>query len=387
MNEILESLGEEDEHQRDVVIYGLTDRSHLPFWVRLNDAWIDRQRVPLKEKSYFFHLMAVMLDAGIPMLSALQLLAKKTTHERFRRVISTLAHNVEAGRPLSDAMSKFPMVFDEAELGVIKSGEAIGRLDEMLARLSAQVERTHEVHMKLRGAMTYPIVVVVVLFVATLVVMTLVIPQLKQFFAQSGVELPWLTRMVVGSSSLFLSYWWAFVLGSLLAFVLASMYGNTRGGQIRFDYWKLKLPIIGGLIQKAIVAKFVRMLGVLASSGLPINQSLAILGESMDHSLYEMKLKEVVVKVERGEKISASLATTPFLFPNTVTQMLSIGESSATLDQAAEKLADHYEREIGHSIKNLTTILEPLVIVFVGAAVGVLALAILGPVFSLSELV
>jgi type II secretory pathway component PulF len=387
VDDILSSLGEIEESKADLVVYGVTDRSKKSFWVRLNDFFIDRQKVPLKEKAYFFHLLAVMLDAGIPMLAALRLLAKKTTHQRFSRVIGTMAHHVEGGRPLSSVMAKFPTVFDEAEIGVVKSGEAIGRMDQMLQRLSSQVERTYEIHLKLRGALTYPIVVVVVLLLATLLVMTMVVPQLQDFFTQSGVDLPLLTRIVVGSSDFFLRFWWGFAVGALLLFVLGNLYRGTRNGEVKMDYWTLKIPVVGDLIQKALIAKFVRMLGVLASSGLPINRTLRILSESMNHSLYELKIREVVVDVEHGGKISDSLATTPFLFPTTVTQMLSIGESSATLDQASEKLADHYEREIEHSIKNMTTILEPVVIVLVGAAVAVLALAILGPVFSLSELV
>ena len=387
VNDILGSLGEIEEDESKVMIYGVTDRRLEPFWVRWNDFLIDRSKVPLKEKAYFFHLLAVMLDAGIPMLQALYILSDKTTNVRFQRVIATMAHFVEGGRPLSDAMAKFPTVFEDAEIGIVKSGEAIGRLDQMMAKLSNQIERTYNVHLKVKGAMTYPIVVLAVLGLATIVVMTMVIPKLKTFFDQSGVALPWLTRFVVGTSDAVTNFWWLFVLGALLLFVMGNLFRNTRMGRFKWDYWKLKIPFVGPLLQQAIISKFVRMLGVLASSGLPINRALQILGESMSNKLYQMKVREVVAHVEKGGKISDSLATTPFLFPTTVTQMLSIGENSATLDQASEKLADHYELEIEHSIKNITTVMEPLLIVFVGAAVAVLALAILGPVFSLSELV
>lgn len=387
VEDILTSLGESQEEGQSTVIYGVTDRSKEPFWVRLNDSLIDRQRVPLKEKAYFFHLLAVMLDAGIPMLQALRILSSKTTNLRFQRVIATMSSYVADGRRFSDAMAKFPTVFEDAEIGVVKSGEAIGRLDQMLSKLSKQIERTYNVHLKVKGAMTYPIVVLAVLGLATFVVMTMVIPKLKDFFDQSDVDLPWLTKFVVGISSFTTQYWWLFLLVALLLVALGSMFKNTHSGRIKWDYWKLKIPFVGPLIQQALISKFVRMLGVLAASGLPINKALSILGESMNNQLYKMKVREVVHHVEHGGKISEALATTPFLFPATVTQMLSIGENSATLDQASEKLADHYELEIEHSIKNITTIMEPLLIVFVGAAVAVLALAILGPVFSLSELV
>lgn len=387
VNELLDHFGEDERQQKETIIYGVSDRSGHPFWVRINDFFVDRTRVPLKEKAYFFHLLAVMLDAGIPMLAALKILAEKSTHERFKRVIATMAYYVQDGQPLSDAMAKFPTVFDEAETGVVKSGEAIGRLDDMLARLSAQVERAYEVRLKVRGALTYPIIVLVILGAATLIVMTLVVPKLKDFFDQSGVKLPWLTRTVVQISDFVLNNFILLTLAVLALIMITSVYSNTSSGRIKFDYWKLKIPFMGDLLQKSYISKFVRLLGVLAASGLPIHRALRILGDSIGNTLYQMKVREVVTTVEQGGKISASLATTPFLFPETVTQMLSIGESSATLDQAAEKLADHYDREIEHSIKNMTTVLEPLVIVFVGVAVGILAFAILGPVFSLSELV
>jgi len=387
IDEALSSLGEVKNAQDEAMIYGVTDRSKQSLMVRLNDFFIDRQKVPLKEKAYFFHLLSVMLDAGIPMLNSLKILSTKTTNERFKRVIATMAYHVERGHPLSEVMAKFPMVFDDTELGVVKSGEAIGRVDQMLERLSSQVERAYEVRLKVKGALTYPAVVMVVLVIATLVVMTMVVPQLQDFFVESNVRLPLLTEVVIGVSTFFINYFWAIAIGVLLLVVLGSVYANTESGRLKVDYWILKIPFVGDLIQKSLIARFVRMLGVLSSSGLPINKALAILGESMGNTLYEWKVREVVEAVEHGEKISETLATTPFLFPETVTAMLSIGENSATLDQAASKLADHYEREIEHSIKNMTTILEPLVIVLVGGAVAVLALAILGPVFSLSELV
>jgi type IV pilus assembly protein PilC len=387
VDDILSSYGEIRNEEAGHVIYGVTDRSKEPIWVRLNDALVDRSGVPIKEKSYFFHLLAVMLDAGVPMLQGLRILADKSTNERFRRVIATMAHYVEGGRPLSEAMSKFPTVFDEAEIGVVKSGEAIGRLDQMMAKLSKQLERTYNVHLKVRGAMTYPIVVLVVLALATMVVMTMVIPKLEVFFDESGVALPWLTEAVLFVSHFVSDFWWILVLGALIIGVIGNLFVGTRSGRLKFDYWMLKLPWIGPLLQQSLITKFVRLLGVMASSGLPIHKALKILGDSMGNSLYQMKVREVVHGVEKGGKISENLATTPFLFPSTVTQMLSIGENSATLDQACDKLADHYELEIEHSIKNITTAMEPALIVFAGGAVAILALAILGPVFSLSELV
>ncbi len=388
IDELLAELNAKEESTPDEeVVYGVYDSNKQPFWVRLNDFLVDRSGVNIKEKSYFFHLMAVMLDAGVPILKTLQVLTNKVENPHFRRVVNTMAYDVEHGKKLSDAMSKFPDVFDDSEIGVVRSGEAVGNLNQILFKLAKQLENLYALSLKVRGAMVYPITVVVALGVAMGVVLTFVIPQLEDFFSQSGITLPKLTVAVLSMSRFLSNNWWLVLLLILLAFMIFSFYVNTKMGKMKWDRFKLNMPIFGELIRKSTLSKLVRMLGVLVHAGIPINKALQILSDSSGNQLYKLKLRDVKEAVETGTKLSDALSTTPFLFPPTVTQMLQVGEQSASLAKTSEKVADHYEMEVDHAVGNMTTVLEPVVIVVVGLAVAVFALAILGPIFSLSEIV
>ncbi|OGJ52755.1 hypothetical protein A2448_03515 [Candidatus Peregrinibacteria bacterium RIFOXYC2_FULL_41_22] len=217
--------------------------------------------------------------------------------------------------------------------------------------------------------------------------MTFIIPKIQDFFTESGVELPWLTLAVLRLSNFVSTYWWLMAIVVLFLFAAWSFYVNTKFGRVRWDRFKLNMPIFGELIRKSILSRLLRLLSVLVNAGLPINKTLEILAGASGNALYAMKLRDVQDEVENGEKVSESMATAPFLFPETVTQMLQIGEQSAGLGKSSDKVADHYETEVEHAVKNMTTILEPVVIVIVGLAVAVVALAILGPIFSLSDIV
>lgn len=384
---ILEELNLGDMSDRKDVVYGVYDNSDQPLFSRVNDFFIDNHKVSLKEKSYFFHLLAVMLDAGMSILEALKTLAKKFENEKLRRVINTLAHNVEKGKTLSDAMENFPEIFEDSEIGIVKSGESVGHLDRMLFKLSSQLERSYGMSLKLRSALVYPVTVIIALFISGGVIVLFVLPKLLKFFTESGHALPFLTRGLLWISNFLTSYWVA-VLLVLVGLVIAfNAYRSSVMGRFKLDYMKLKLPVVGELFRHAEIVRFVSLLGILTESGLPITKTLKILSESMKNVLYSEKVSDVQIEVERGEKISASLEDAPLLFPATVTQMIAIGEKSATLGSICEKIASQYEKELDHSIKNLMTVLEPLVILFVGILVAIMAYAILGPIFQLSQFV
>ncbi|OIP80077.1 hypothetical protein COT83_01395 [Candidatus Peregrinibacteria bacterium CG10_big_fil_rev_8_21_14_0_10_44_7] len=388
IDQLLAQLNAKEEKVKDEgIIYGVYDGNKQPFWVRFNDFLVDRSKINMEEKSYFFHLMAVMLDAGIPILKTLQVLTNKVDNPHFRRVINTMAHDVEHGKKLSDAMSKFPDVFSEAEIGVVKSGESIGNLNQVMFKLAEQLESLYGLYLKVRSAMIYPLTVIIALAAAMWIVLTFVIPTMREFFDESDVALPWLTVAVLAVSDFVSSFWWLILLIGLLLFAVWSFYVNTKFGRMRWDRFKINMPIFGDLIKKAILSRIIRMLGVLSLAGLPINKTLDVIADSSGNVLYRMKLRDAKDAVERGEKLSASLEQAPFLFPETVTQMLQVGEQTASVAKTAEKVADHYEMEVDHAVKNMTTILEPVVIVIVGLAVAVIAMAILGPIFALSDLV
>ncbi len=382
----MEDLSKQSEKETSVV-YGVYDSSSQPFMVKMRDFFVDRQKVKISDKSYFFHLLAVMLDAGIPIMRSLKILSKKTENLRFARVINTMAHDVERGKKMSQSMTKFPDIFKEAEIGVIKSGEAIGNLGHLLFKLAEQTERAHALYLKVRGALIYPITVLIALMISGIIVVSIVIPQLQEFFTQANFEMPWITEFVMIAGGLMIKFSWFLIMIAVVFVLLASFYASTENGRRKIDTKLLDTIWIKDVVRKLNVARFVQLLALLVEAGVPIHDAIRISSEAMNNRLYKDFLVTLRRNVERGEKIAENLVQAPFLFPETVTSMISVGENTGQLGLISEKLAVHYEREVEHSLENFTTILEPIVIVIVGLAVGVLALALLGPIFSLSTLV
>lgn len=348
---------------------------------------IELKSVSIEDKSYFYHLLAVMVDAGIPIMKALKVLSKKTKSKRFSEILDTLAYDVERGKKLSESMNKFPDVFKESEVGVVKSGEAIGNLGDLLFKLASQTERSHELLMKVRGALIYPITVLIALMISGAIVVTTVIPKLKEFFGKMDADLPPLTDFVLNIGGFLFTFFWFFVAVFALFVLVFSFWISTEGGKRKFDEITLNIKWVNDVVRKVNVARFVQLLSILVAAGVPIHEAIKISGGAMTNQVYKDYLQNLRYKVERGEKIGENLAANEFLFPETVSSMITVGESSGSLSAISEKLAKHYEREVSQSLENFTTLLEPIVIVFVGLAVAVLALALLGPIFSLSTVV
>jgi type II secretory pathway component PulF len=369
------------------VVYGVYNSSAQSFSVRFQDFFIDRKKVSIAEKSYFFHLLGVMLDAGIPVTRALKVLSKKTDNPRFARIVNTIAYDVERGKLVSQSMAKFPDVFKESEVGVIRSGESIGNLAKLLFKLAEQTQRSNSLFMKVRGALIYPSTVIIALLISGAIVVQVVIPQIDQFFKQAKFEMPFMTQLVLTVGRFMVSFSWLIAVLAIFVGLLTSFYINTESGRRRWDTFLLSAPWINDVIRKVNVARFVQILSLLVEAGVPIHEAIQISSGAMNNRLYQDFLVQLKYQVERGEKIADNLAKAPFLFPETVVAMISVGENSGQLASISQKLASHYEEEVEHSLENFTTLLEPLVIVVVGIAVGVLALALLGPIFSLSSLV
>lgn len=390
VKELLSGISKKGFRKKETAVYGVYDNRNASIFTKINDFLIDHSRVGLKEKAYFFHLMAVMIDAGIPMLQTLNVLANKTENLRFQRILNTLAYSTSGGASLSDSMARFPDVFTDAEIGVIKAGEAAGNLNKMLFRLSEQTEKSHDLQVKLVTAATYPIIVLLVLIGVGAAMMVWIVPTLVNLLKEGGLsedQFPTATKVLIGMSSFIGSYWWLVIIGVVIIYSLYKVYRGTEIGKFQSDYMKLRIPIVGTLMRKVLVLRFVSLLGILVESGLPVLSTLQIIGSSIDSAPYRVKTWDVIKKVQSGEKISKNLEDAPFLFPETVTQMLNIAESSASIGIISQKIADHYDREIDHSLKRLTSLFEPLMILFVGIVVALLALAILMPIFDLTKLV
>ena len=374
-------------HRREV-IYGVYDNKSDSLFTRVNDFLIDHSRVKVKEKSYFFHMLAVMVDAGIPVVHALKSFASRTKNERFSRVLSTVAYNSEHGFSLSDSMSRFPDVFTEVEIGVIKSGEAVGKLGQMLFKLSEQVGRAHELRMKLWSASFYPLAVLSTLILVAIAMLVWVFPTLLNLLTEGGVafgDLPLATKILVYSHTAIVDYWWAILGIVLVIYGLFKVYVGTSGGATRWDYLKLRVPVLGVLLRRVYVLQFVTLIGVLIGAGLPVIQSLEITANAISNRVFRLKIRDVIETVRKGGKISDSVADTEFLFPSEVVEMLRVGEKSAALGEVSEKVSKQYQMEIDHSLRRLTSVFEPAMILFVGLFVALLAVAVMAPIFSLSN--
>ncbi len=374
-------LGEE-------VVYGVYNNSEKGVSVRINDFLIDHSSVKLKEKSYFFHMLAVMVDAGIPVVSAVKSLAKRAKNEKFRRVLNTTAYFTEKGSTLSDAMSRFEDVFDEAEIGVVQSGEATGRLHKMLFKLSDQLDRRHDLYLKLYSSAAYPIAVLAVLVLVAVGMLVFVFPTLLGLLTEGGLstaDLPLATRVLITLQAALTGYWWLMILGLFMVYGIFKFYVGTAYGALRWDLLKLKLPLVGGLLRRVFVLRFVSLLGILMEAGLPVISALKITSNSIANKIYRLKIQEVIAGVHNGEKISVNLRDSEFLFPAEIREMLAVGEASASISKVAEKISEQYQKEIDNSLKKLTSVFEPLMILFVGLFVGLLALAIMAPIFNLSS--
>jgi type IV pilus assembly protein PilC len=390
VDDLLKSFGKNGARRGQDVIYGVYDSSRQPFFTRINDFFIDHTRVGLEEKSYFFHLMAVMVDAGIPIVQALKILAGRAKTERFRRVLNTVGFTVIQGKKLSESVARFPDVFGEMEVGIIRAGEAAGNLEKMLFKLSEQLEKSHALQTKVITAAVYPIAVLLVLVAVSAGMLMFVLPSLIGMLKEGGLkdaDFPWATQVLIIVSTVLTGYWWAVLIGGFILYMLFRVYISSDSGRFRWDLFKLTAPVIGNLNRRVLVLRFVSTLGILIEAGLPVINSLTIIATSLNSEIYRLKVWELISKVQQGEKVSAGLADSPFLFPETVTQMLSVAEQSASMGSISQKIAEHYDMEIDNSLKRLTALFEPLMIVLVGVVVAILALAILTPIFKLTSLV
>lgn len=385
--DVLKEIKNFEKKKVDTVIYGVYDSSSQGIFTRINDFLIDRTKISLKDKSYFFHMLAVMVDAGIPVVQAVKALAGRSQNRRFQRVLNTIVYNCESGSNLNESMSRFEDVFDEAEIGIVRSGEATGRLDIMLFKLSEQLDKKHDLQMKLWGAAVYPIAVLAVLILVSIGMLVWVFPTLLNLLKEGGISddaLPLPTRMLITIQSGLVNYWWVILILGFSGYGLFNVFVKSDYGAMSWDYWKLKIYIVGTLSRKVYVLRFVSLLGLLIESGLPVIKSLKIAGSSLSNRVYKAQVQEIIDNVRVGGKISETLESSEFLFPPEVTQMLRVGEKSATLGTISQKISVQYQKEIDNSIRKLSSVFEPFMILFVGLFVALLALAIMAPIFNLS---
>ncbi len=348
----------------------------IPFMKRLP------RRINIKTIAIFTRQFSVMLDAGLPLVQCLEILAEQQENKKFRDIISAVQADVESGASLADAMRKHPAAFDNLFVSMVAAGEAGGILDIILQRLSTYLEKLYKLRSQIRSALIYPVTVIVIAVIVVWVILWKVIPVFTQLFAGLGGELPWLTRMVVKASNIVASYSW---LIAILLFVIGLAvrgYYKTERGRRVIDGLLLRTPIIGPLIRKIAVARFCRTLGTLTSSGVPILDGLEITAKTSGNAIVEDAIMAVRKSVEEGKTLSGPLRETK-VFPTMVVQMVNVGEQTGALDQMLSKIADFYEDEVDTAVQGMIKLLEPIMIVFLGGVIGVIVTAMYLPLYTI----
>jgi type IV pilus assembly protein PilC len=338
--------------------------------------------VPAKNLAIFTRQFSVMIDAGLPLVQCLDILGKQEPHKNFAAVILRVREDVEAGAALADSMKKHPRTFDNLYSNMIAAGEAGGILDTILKRLAVYIEKNVKLKSEVKSAMIYPIAVIVIAALVVGAILWKVIPTFAQLFEGLGAQLPMPTRIVIAASDGVVAWGWLFLIGlGVLGFLIRRYYG-TEGGRLTIDALMLKTPILGGILRKVAVARFCRTLSTLLSSGVPILDGLDITARTSGNAIIERAILKTRAGIERGETVSGPLKDTN-VFPSMVVQMINVGETTGALDTMLSKIADFYEEEVDTAVAGLLTLLEPVMIAFLGVVVGGIVIAMYMPIFDL----
>jgi type IV pilus assembly protein PilC len=336
-----------------------------------------------KDITIFTRQFATMINAGLPLVKCLDILTRQTESPVLAEVVADVQHEVEMGRSLSEALAKHPEVFKDLYVSMVKAGEIGGVLDDVLMRVADTLENEQEIKRKIKSAMTYPAVMFGISILLLAVMLLFIVPAFQNMFEQMGAKMPALTKAVVGLSHL-LASWKGLLIIVALGFAVWGIrkWIKTETGRRKFDAFKLKMPAVGPLFHKLSMSRFSRTLGTLVSSGVPILQALEITSATVGNKIVADQVDKVRSGVKEGDSIAGPLSKST-VFPPMVTQMLAIGEETGALDTMLNKVADFYDSEVSATVESLTSILEPILIVGLGATVGLIVISLYMPIFSL----
>ena len=340
-------------------------------------------RISLVEKMIFSRHLSIMIKAGLSLNQALRVLAEQTKNPKFKKIISRVEEGLRRGQPLSDCLAKEPKVFNELYINMVRVGETSGNLDKVLKILAEQMRKDHELISRVRGAMMYPAVIVTAMIGIGILMMIMVVPKLTEVFTEFNMELPLSTQIIIGLSNLLKNH---LLLGliSLIGLIILLRFGlkNKKFKRV-LDKIYLHLPILGSLVQKTNSARFARSLSSLMESGLAIVNALQIVAGTLGNIHFKEALINSAEQVQRGKELSQALSNYKNIYPPMVIQMIQVGEQTGSLSDILKNLADFYEEEIDNTTKNLSSIIEPVIMVVIGAAVGFFAISMIQPMYSM----
>ena len=347
---------------------------------------LKRAKIKTAEIVLFSRQMATMIDAGIPLVQAIEILADQADSMSFRAILSDVKKDVTSGLAFNEALAKHPSAFTSLFVNMAKAGEASGALDDIMDRLATYMEKTESLVHKVKSAMNYPIVVSSMAVGITTLMLVKVVPVFKTMFTDFGAKLPLPTQILVNASDFLIKTFIFWVAAAVAVFFAIQRFASTEKGAFYFDGIKLKMPIFGVIIRKVAVAKFARTLATLMKSGVPILQALEIVGKTSGNLVIEKALEKVRASIREGENITDPLARQE-VFPPLVVRMVSVGEQTGELEKMLNKIADFYDDQVNIAVSGLTSMIEPLVIAFMGVVVGGIVICMFLPIFQLATVV
>jgi len=343
------------------------------------------QRVNIKDLTIFYRQFATMVNAGLTLVSCLDILAKQVENKLLAKIIMEVKSDIEAGSTLADAFSKYPKVFSDLYISMIKAGEIGGVLDEVLNRIADLIEKEYALRQKIKSAMTYPSFVLVAAVGMAVFLLTFILPQFVGVFAQFGGKLPILTMILISFTELFNKFWYIFLIVIAVLVFAFLAYIKTPKGKMNFDKFKLKAPVFGSMFHKTAIARFTRTLGTLIKSGVPILEALQVSADSVGNAVVALAVTNSRAKIKEGQSISNPL-TESKVFPPMVTQMILVGEESGELEEMLINIANFYDQEVERTVEKLTSIIEPIMMVFISLIIGTMVIAMYLPIFNMMNL-
>ena len=345
------------------------------------------KKIKPKDIALFTRQMATMMKAGVPLLQAFDIVGKGNNNPNITRLLNDIRSDVETGTSLNAAFRKHPMHFDSLYCNLVEAGEAAGILEALLDRLATYMEKTEAIKSKIKSALMYPTSVIIVAFVVVTIIMIFVIPAFKQVFTSFGADLPAPTLLVMGISDYFVQYWWLIfgVVGGGTYFFMQAWKRNERMQKF-MDRLLLKLPIFGVLIDKSCVARWTRTLSTMFAAGVPLVEALDSVGGASGNSVYREATEKIQQEVATGTSLTAAMGNAR-VFPNMVLQMCAIGEESGSIDHMLGKAADFYEEDVDDMVAGMSSLMEPIIIVFLGTLIGGIVVSMYLPIFKLGQVV
>lgn len=365
--------------RKGLIVIGLNPK------VATQGNFIDKflHKVGFNEVVAFTRQLATMVGAGLVLSESMDILSEQQENKSFKKALEEVSHDIKGGLTLAAALARHNGIFPPVYINLVKSGEASGKLDQVLLRMADSLEKDREFRARVRGAMIYPVVVVTMMFLVIVLMMVFVIPRLTVLYNESTLDLPLPTKILIATSNIFINFWWLMLIIAAVGVFSLRRWIKTPDGRLGFDKFLLKVPIVGKIITNVTLTNFNRTFGLLVSAGVPLLEAIHIVEDVIDNSVFKAALKQSYYGVERGLSFSAQLSNLP-VFPRLISQMIKVGEETGKLDEIFTKLSEYFESESDHLIKNLTVAIEPIVLVVLGVGVGFLVLSIILPIYKLT---